>query len=144
MSDLNFHCKARAGKEKFTVNTNNNSYVHIVEYNRQDKKRMVGMLFYNMHDIIRDRKYVKYAVSDKRIYFEFTNIKDIHAFKLTFNGSHTVDDLDAINSSKYPRKIQTDTDADLLAFCGHDFPLWYDATKKLCYIENKQNNQKLF
>lgn len=144
-NSIDFHCKGSAGKEKFVVNTvNDDPYIHVVEYNRKDLKRMVGIIFYNMHKIIDRKNYVKFGVNNGRIYFEFTNKKDVHAYKLTFNGSHTVNDTTALNSTKYPRKIQTDTDARLLKFCGKDYPIRYDTAKKLYYIENTNTSKKLF
>ena len=145
LEDLKFHSKAREGKEKVVFNKYSDSpYVHIVRYNRQDKKQMVGIVFHNIHEVLGQSNYVKYSIHSNRIYFEFTNKKDIHAFKLTFTGSYTVDDVKAVESNRHPRKIQLDTDADLLEFCGNDYALFYDSANKLYYIENNKTTQKLF
>lgn len=140
-----FHCKARSGREKLVLNKFTDSpYVHVVKYNRQDKKKMVGIIFYNIHEILGGCNYVKYYVKDKRIYFSFTNEKDIHAFKLTFNGSYTVDNQKATESNKLPRKFQLDTDEKLLTFCTKDYALFYDEQLKMYYVENKNTMKTLF
>ena len=145
VSEHDFHCKGRNGAEKQIFNEYSQApYVRIIRYNRKDGKQMIGMLFYNFHEIFANRDYVKYQVKNNRIYFKFTNEKDIHAFKLTFTGTNTVDNAKALESGKFPRKFQLDSDKALLPFCGKSYGPYFDEESKLYFIENDIKTKKLF
>ena len=125
------------------------SYVNIILYNRMDKVKMVGLIFYNFHEIFNGCNYVKYfhtvsPAGKKRIYFEFTNEKDIHTFKLTYNGTNTINDKKAEMDTRCPRKFQLSTDPELLGWCNGEYPPYYDDEQGMFYIEEATKPMKLF
>lgn len=119
-------------------------YVHVVLYKRLNKQKMVGLVFYNFHEIFNNCNYVKYFIKDNRVYFDFTNEKDIHTFKLTYIGDQRVTNYKDSIDVRYPRKFQLATDEQLLPFCGRDYPPYYDDECSLYYIENTIKSKKLF